>query len=113
MAEITLLAFKSYLWIGQMSLADQCKFGQYALEVYTQIGREAEVFHEGSESDAFWKALGGKTEYPKTSSKPPLSTKSGSKLYKYEENSVEEITNFQKEVCLNFEVSFKIKVHIF
>ena len=94
--------------MGQMSLADQCKFGQYALEVYTQIGREAEVFHEGSESDAFWKALGGKTEYPKTSSKPPQSTKSVSKLYKYEENSVEEITNFQRDVWVNFEVSFTI-----
>ena len=89
---------KSYLWIGQMSLADQCKFGQYALEVYTQIRREAEVFHEGSESEAFWKALGGKTEYPKTSSKPSQSSKSVSKLYEYEENSFEEITNFQKEV---------------
>ena len=94
--------------MGQMSLADQCKFGQYALEVYTQIGREAEVFHEGSESDAFWKALGGKTEYPKTSSKPPLSTKSGSKLYKYEENSVEELNNFQKDVRVNFKISFTI-----
>ena len=84
--------------MGEMSQADQCKFGQYALEVYTQIGREAEVFHEGSESDAFWKALGGKAEYPKTSSKPPQSTKSVSKLYKFKENSFEEITNLQKEV---------------
>jgi hypothetical protein len=108
LAEITLVAFKSYLWMGQMSLADQCKFGQYALEVYTQIGREAEVFHEGSESEAFWKALGGKTEYLKTSSKPPQNTKSVSKLYKYEKNSVEEITNFQKDVRVNFEVTFTI-----
>ena len=56
------------------------------------------MINEGSEPPGFWQALGGKQEYLKIEHEPVETTKSPPRLYRREENSMEEIRNFEQKV---------------
>ena len=56
------------------------------------------MINEGSEPSGFWQALGGKQKYLKFEHEPVETTKSPPRLYRREENSMEEIRNFEQKV---------------